>query len=176
MVYWRDNNNKKLIIQKRERGIKSKRNKWYNTVVHPVPTLLHMTAPSLSPGHDILRYGISLWPFGSAVLAVLPPGFSCTCSLVKHGKLESLGFRVSITWQQPKHQCNNLILIPNHSTVRGTKKIISNPDEISYTLVIPVCSALKEILKKCTSTTEDGVFCFFVRGSWEDTSEAQRLA
>lgn len=42
---------------------------------------------------------------GSAVLAVLPPGFLWSSSLAKHRELESPWIRVSTAQQQPKHLC-----------------------------------------------------------------------
>lgn len=39
----------------------------------------------------VMFYGMEypFGQFGSALLAVLPPGFLCTCSLAEHGKLKS---------------------------------------------------------------------------------------
>lgn len=48
-------------------------------------------------GHS--GYGISLWPFGSAVLAVLHHSFWCTCWLAENGKLRNPWFRVSTAEQ-----------------------------------------------------------------------------
>lgn len=86
-----------MVIQRREKNKIQEKQEMHNTIAHPVPTLSRLTAPSLCPGHDMLWFGISLWLFGSAVLSIFPPGFSCTCSLVKRGKLESPGSRVSTT-------------------------------------------------------------------------------
>lgn len=54
---------------------------------------------------------------GSAVLAMLPLSFWCTCSLAGHGKPGSPWPTVSTAQQQPKHQCAvNIILILNSNT------------------------------------------------------------
>lgn len=63
-------------------------------------------------------------------LPVLSPSFLCTCSLSEYGKLKSLWFGVSTTYQQQNHQCViNIILIlnPNHITVPAKKKTNSSP-------------------------------------------------
>lgn len=60
--------------------------------------------------------------FRSAVLAMVPPIFLCTCSLAKHGKPKSPSERVNTTQQQWK-QCGIIFLILNSqcSTVSATR-------------------------------------------------------
>lgn len=67
-------------------------------------------------------WNIPVAHFRSAVLAMVPPIFLCTCSLAKHGKPKSPSERVNTTQQQWK-QCGIIILILNSqcSTVSVTR-------------------------------------------------------
>lgn len=86
----------------RERGINPKKQKWCPTqlltTLWPVPSLSLMSSqqlltnlPTLYTDHEML-HGMEypFGKFGSAVLAVLPPSFLCTCSLPEHGRLKIL--------------------------------------------------------------------------------------
>ncbi|XP_005043931.1 PREDICTED: nucleoporin Nup43 [Ficedula albicollis] len=81
--------------------------------------------PGLHSVCDILWYGTS--QFGSAVLAVLPPGFSSTCSPAERGlKRSPLG--VSAAQQRVTRRCRvNVILTlnPKHSAAAATRKNIN---------------------------------------------------
>ena len=104
------------------------------TDAQPVPEHLPPASspPSLYTEHDVIWYGIFLWPVWVTVLAVSPPSFLCppAYSLVGWGeKLKSPWLSVNTAQQQLKHQCViNIILIlnPNHITVPATRKKINS--------------------------------------------------
>lgn len=79
--------------------------------------------------------GYPFGQFGSALLAMLPPRFLCTCSLAEHIKQKSPWLKVNTAQETPKHQCvNNIVLItnPKCSIVFGTvKKFYIFWDEIN---------------------------------------------
>lgn len=120
----------------RERGINPKKQKWCPVNCSPhsdqCPAHPRWAVGSSWPTSSVniltmMLHGME-YPFGkfrSAVLTVLPPSFSCTCSLPECGKLKNPGFRVSTAQQQPKYQCvANIILIlnPKQSTVPAARK------------------------------------------------------
>ncbi|RMC13776.1 hypothetical protein DUI87_08858 [Hirundo rustica rustica] len=99
------------VINSNEKGDnKAERNKPQGTEVMPSTVAHHALTnaqpvpdeqsaapdplPSVHTDHEMLHdIEYPFGQFGSAVLAVLPPSFLCTCSLPERGKLKNPGFR-----------------------------------------------------------------------------------